>query len=124
MTVEHVDTIVCPTCGGEKKCSTCHGAGSLDINSDGQRQPCYSCKGSGTCITCKGSGEYARTRPKLEPLRAPRNGYELCWSCEGLRYCGACLGSGRRADGTFCKVCDQHSGVCIECNGDGELKEA
>jgi hypothetical protein len=118
---EHVDNVTCPACRGAKKCATCEGDGTIDVG-EGRRN-CNTCSGTGTCVTCNNTGEYERTRPKREPLRTPRAGYELCWQCEGLRHCGACLGSGRRTDGTFCKVCDMHTGDCLECNGDGETRK-
>lgn len=120
-TFEDVDIIVCPTCGGGTTCSDCGGSGYWTPDTNREPVACYACKGSGVCITCAGSGKYTRRRRIREPLVATQRGSRLCPACDGSKYCGACLGTGRWQNGIFCKVCDMHSGICSECNGDGEV---
>ena len=65
-----VETAVCASCQGTRKCSKCSGTGSrhsnlLDrawfprgsgVTRPGASRKCVECLGTGTCQTCLGSG--------------------------------------------------------------------
>lgn len=85
--------VICYTCYGSTKCSTCNGTGKGCKQCNGTGQYCDYCNSKGICLKCSGDGD--------------------CGYClgKGTRTCNICAGDGQ------CNNCI--GGKCKACNGKG-----
>ncbi len=106
---ENMGYFTCSTCSGSGglRCTACNGAGVRTFSYNGQVEyvKCGGCSGTGycTCLSCNGIG------------------HVKCRSCHGEGHikCPTCGGTG----GNYTTTVTEESGVCLNCNGSGKIKE-
>jgi len=112
----------CSSCGaqGYYGCTSCGGQGyNLDYN--GRKITCTSCRGKGTHVCSSCSGRKTHTCSSCGGRKT-----HTCSSCGGRKQlnCNSCSGKGK----TTCSSCSGNgkfstNGTCPKCNGKGQIQQ-
>lgn len=92
------DPIGCSNCRSSPgKCPDCKGTGEIDFN--GEKIKCTTCRGDGKCIQCDGVGK-VKCKKCTATSDKSMYGYEVCSYCEGKKIvkCKVCGGTGHISD--------------------------